>query len=92
MRDAAASPVHNPGQQDDGKDDQNKPCEEQRDPGDGVPSYGPGSSHDGQLPADAWLNRQANWGLRPRRQGCVTGAKRESKARLPTLTAGLAVR
>lgn len=53
MRDAAASPVHNPGQQDDGKDDQNKPCKEQRDPGDGVPSYGPGSSHDGQLPADA---------------------------------------
>jgi hypothetical protein len=26
MRDAAASPVHNPGQQDDGKDDQSKPC------------------------------------------------------------------
>jgi hypothetical protein len=25
MRDAAASPVHNPGQQDDGKDDHNKP-------------------------------------------------------------------
>ena len=53
MCDAAASPVHNPGQQDDGKDDQNKPCKEQHDPGDGVPSYGPGSSHDGQLPADA---------------------------------------
>ena len=53
MRDAAASPVHNPGQQDDGKDDQNKPYKKPHDPGDGVPSYGPGSSHDGQLPADA---------------------------------------
>jgi len=60
MRDAAASPVHNPGQQDDGKDDQNKPYKEPHDPGDGVPSNGPGSSHDGQLPADALVNRQAN--------------------------------
>jgi hypothetical protein len=28
MRDAASSQVHNPGQQDDGKDDQNKPYKE----------------------------------------------------------------
>jgi hypothetical protein len=53
MRDAAASPVHNPGQQDDGKDDQNKPRKEPHNPGDGVPSNGPSSSHARQLPADA---------------------------------------
>jgi hypothetical protein len=45
IHDAAACQMHNPGQQDDDKDDQNKPRKEQYDSGDGVPGYSPGSSH-----------------------------------------------
>jgi hypothetical protein len=45
IHDAAACQVHNPGQQDDDKDDQNKQCKEQDDSGDGVPGYRPVSSH-----------------------------------------------
>jgi hypothetical protein len=45
MRYAAAGPVHYPGQQDNGNDNQNEPKEEHYDAGDNPPAYGSGSSH-----------------------------------------------
>src|SRR5690349_14649529 len=48
---AAAGPVHDGSQRDDGQDYHDHPEEEHNDAGDSTPGYGPRSSHGHQLPA-----------------------------------------
>jgi hypothetical protein len=45
MQEATSCPVHDPREQDDGKDEQNDPREEHHDAGNRVPGHGSGSSH-----------------------------------------------
>jgi hypothetical protein len=45
MQEATSCPVHDPREQDDGKDEQNDPREEHHDAGNRVPGHGSGSGH-----------------------------------------------